>query len=265
LCRRPLIAPVAAFFNLIFSSFCKAGATSMFSMWVKAPITKEEIERSSEAYTWLECLAFARTDDVRIRLWTCSHSLRHQHIGKEGFPTRTYQVTVGYRGEIYACTDGSRGRDPDIKITEHDPFLYALFVTIRSILNLNGNQYKTKSGNEGTMKGVWILVDGGYPDWIILQYPTKNSRDPKHISWGKMLESLRKDVERVFGILKQRFVVLKKGLSFGKLKLVDDVFKTCCALHNYLLFKDEQNVDLKSTSSDNPGLVQRMYRVQKRC
>jgi hypothetical protein len=242
-----------------FKSFCEIGARDMFSMWVKPPTTKEEIKKASEAYTMAGMPgAFASTDGVRVRLWSCSHSLRNQHIGKEGHPVRTFQVTVGYNGEIYACTEGCKGRDPDIKITEHDPFL----CSVRDDPKYTQFKWKYKSstGEDCTMEGAWILVDGGYPDWIILQYPTKNSTRMEDIRWGKMLESLRKDVERVFGILKQRFVVLKKGLSFESLVLVDNVFHTCCALHNFLLLTDEQNVQLDIPLVANEGLVQRMYR-----
>lgn len=56
--------------------------------------------------------------------------------------------------------------------------------------------------------------------------------------YGERCESVRKDVERVFGILKQRFRVLRVPnmlQSDAKLSLV---FKCCCILHNMLLTHD---------------------------
>ena len=47
-----------------------------------------------------------------------------------------------------------------------------------------------------------------------------------------MVESLRKDIECLFVELKSEFAILKYGPRFGDLDLVDDVFQTCCAMHN---------------------------------
>ena len=47
-----------------------------------------------------------------------------------------------------------------------------------------------------------------------------------------MLESLRRDVECLFGELKQEFAVLKYGTRFNDLALMDNKFLTCCAIHN---------------------------------
>ena len=47
-----------------------------------------------------------------------------------------------------------------------------------------------------------------------------------------MLESLRRDVECLFGELKQEFAVLKYGTRFNDLALMDNIFLTCCAIHN---------------------------------
>jgi Plant transposon protein len=53
--------------------------------------------------------------------------------------------------------------------------------------------------------------------------------------WAK---SMRKDVECTFGILKGRFRILKTGIRLKSFQVVDDIWFTCCALHNYLLEAD---------------------------
>jgi hypothetical protein len=50
-----------------------------------------------------------------------------------------------------------------------------------------------------------------------------------------MLESVRKDIEGVFGILKQRFHFLKQFNRMHSQKDIDNSFVTCCILHNMLL------------------------------
>jgi hypothetical protein len=53
--------------------------------------------------------------------------------------------------------------------------------------------------------------------------------------WSKWAESMRKDVECCFGILKGRFRILKTGIKLKSFEAVDDIWFTCCALQNYLL------------------------------
>lgn len=42
-----------------------------------------------------------------------------------------------------------------------------------------------------------------------------------------------------FGIMKGRFRVLKTGISLHGIEATDKIWKTCCALHNFLLEEDE--------------------------
>ena len=46
---------------------------------------------------------------------------------------------------------------------------------------------------------------------------------------------MRKDVECTFGILKGRWRILKTGVRVYGVDRVDDIWLTCCALHNWLL------------------------------
>ena len=46
---------------------------------------------------------------------------------------------------------------------------------------------------------------------------------------------MRKDVECTFGILKGRWRILKSGVRVYGVDKVDEIWMTCCALHNQLL------------------------------
>ena len=58
------------------------------------------------------------------------------------------------------------------------------------------------------------------------------------MKWSGMIESIRKDIECVFGSLKNRFAYLKKFNKMRKQKDIDNAFTTCCMLHNILLEDD---------------------------
>jgi hypothetical protein len=55
------------------------------------------------------------------------------------------------------------------------------------------------------------------------------------MKFSKILESVRKDIEDVFGILKRRFKFLKAFNQLNKQSSIDDAFVTCCMIHNMLL------------------------------
>ena len=56
--------------------------------------------------------------------------------------------------------------------------------------------------------------------------------------WSKWLESMRKDVECTFGIMKGRFRILKAGIRMHGVNSTDKIWLTCCALQNLLIDVD---------------------------
>ena len=66
----------------------------------------------------------------------------------------------------------------------------------------------------------------------------KNTLYISETRWSEWMESMRKDVECTFGILKGRFRILKAGVRCHGIAVADDIWKTCCALHNMLLEVD---------------------------
>jgi Plant transposon protein len=92
-------------------------------------------------------------------------------------------------------------------------------------------------------RGAWLLVDNGYLDWSITIPPAKTPTSHSDKGFSDMAESLRKDVECCFGALKGRWRYLKTGIRLFSVKAIDDIWCTCCALHNMLLEIDGQNDD----------------------
>ena len=83
-------------------------------------------------------------------------------------------------------------------------------------------------------EGLYFICDGGYHKWRCLQCPMKHKSDLASAHFSTCLESVRKDVECVFGILKKRFRILKNAVKLHNQKKIDNVFFTCCILHNIL-------------------------------
>ena len=82
--------------------------------------------------------------------------------------------------------------------------------------------------------------------------PFKVTIDIAEIRWSKWVESMRKDVECTFGILKGCWRILKTGIRVEDIEAVDKIWLTCCALHNWLLdidVLDEEWTDGVPTST----------------
>lgn len=79
--------------------------------------------------------------------------------------------------------------------------------------------------------GVYIICDNGYLDWSCTVLPFMITREQDKIRWSKWLESMRRDIECTFDILKVRLRILKAGVHVWGVLKADDVWLTCCALH----------------------------------
>jgi DDE superfamily endonuclease len=105
-----------------------------------------------------------------------------------------------------------------------------------------------------TYNGCYVIVDNGYLSWSTTVPPTKSPLTQKELRWSEWLESLRKDVECTFGILKGRWRILKTGIRLHGVNAPDKVWLTCCALHNWLLEIDGLDVRWEAgVSSDWEG------------
>jgi hypothetical protein len=172
--------------------------------------------------------------DVTHVAWhRCPVEEKHLNTGKEGFPTRAFEVVVDHTRRILYCSVGYRGAMNDKSIVKYNDFVCAL---------RDNNIYQDKTfrlnAGDGVFKeytGAWVLVDGGYNRWACTQCPANKktcSTVPDVFSWSKHVESVRKDVECTFGILKRRFAALKHGFNCTTSWQITLMFRAACILHN---------------------------------
>ncbi len=69
---------------------------------------------------------------------------------------------------------------------------------------LIAHQATDSDGNITLIKetGVFVIVDGGYHRWKATMSASKLVSDPNFLAWRERMESVRKDIECVFGVLK---------------------------------------------------------------
>jgi hypothetical protein len=221
-----------------FHDFILVGSTVMFKKWVRQPVSPDEVrdckaEFEEAGYPG----AFYSTDATHIICEKISARLKINHSGgKAAQTTRVFNISVNHRRRILATSDGCPGRWNDKSVLRFDRFL----CDIRSG-KLYSNEVFSLYDAEGVLheyRGGWGLSDNGYLKWSSLMPPLKESSNYADIRWSKWLESMRKDVECTFGIMKGRWRILKTGIRIQGLDNIDHIWKTCCALHNWLLEVD---------------------------
>ena len=82
------------------------------------------------------------------------------------------------------------------------------------------------------------MVDNGYLSWSYTSPPDNKWNTYEVIQFYEWSESMRKDVECLFGIMKVRFTLLQYGFRFHSIENYDKMWLTCFALHNLLLNVD---------------------------
>jgi hypothetical protein len=212
------------------------GSTVLFSKYVITPSTAEE------ARTHMHEMALAgfpgcpcSTDATHISMDRCSNSLQNLHkIPKLHLPARTYNLSSNHRRFILYTTSGhpSKWNDKTLQIFDgfmksiHDGSLMGDVIFELDDKDKEGNDIKVK------YKGAWQIVDNGYMPWSTCVPPLKHNYYSADQRWSWWVESMQKDVECTFGILKG---ILKSPIQVHGVEKVDMIWKTCCGLHNLLL------------------------------
>lgn len=212
-----------------FNKFMEWYSTTVFPLVVKMP-TVEELHNNGAEYRaagFPGCVC--SVDCVHVRVWGVSANLKQVSTGKEKYPSRVFEAAVNHRGIIVSATKGFYGSVSDKSIVKFDG---AMMQMKNGIYDANTYNLYDAEGKVITVGGAYNLCDNGYHKWSTMMEPSKHATSDEERDWTKMVESLRKDVECLFGELKQEFAILKYGSRFNSLTLMDNIFLTCCAIHN---------------------------------
>jgi hypothetical protein len=155
--------------------------------------------------------------------------------------TFNFNLTCNHRHHIlHSTTNGGPGRWNDQSMVRLDTFVSG----IRDGSVLEDCDFELLArGKDGKVKslcflGAYLIIDNGYLNWSCTVPPFGVTNDVNEIRLSKWLESMRKDVECTFGLLKGSWRILKSGVRIYGVDLVDHIWFTCCALHNWLLEVD---------------------------
>jgi hypothetical protein len=246
--------------------FCRKVALHLKHLYIKFPSSVEEIRACVATYAEENlpgCMG--SIDCVHVPWPKALASQRSWFVGKEGVPTVAFQVIVNHKRKILSVSRPHPGAHNDKTIASMDPALHSIR-TLQRFISFAW-QSCTAVGS-ATLYGVYLICDGGYHFWRVLQRCNAVVSDPKQLFLMNRIASARKDVECTFGIIKSRFRILKTPMLDAELSNVDDVFTACAIFHNMLLdhdsadFEDDGILDSVaaarsgvSTTTDHSGVA----------
>jgi hypothetical protein len=262
--------------RVFFGQFIEYGSTVLYDRYVVNAASDADVETFQRIFALAGFDgAIGSTDATQVGMLQCPSWAGINHKGfKLAIPSRNYNATVSHSRQILGTTCGHPGTWNDKTLVLFDDLIRG--VNDRKHYRNNEFQLLEEDDNgnivEVTYQGVWFIVDNGYLDWSCTVPPMKHPTSYEEIRFSEWLESMRKDVECTFGILKGRFLLLKYGIRSGNIAHCDKVWLTCCALHNKLLFIDglhknwesgaKSYYEDKRTESSVPFAIDRLNRIQ---
>ena len=163
--------------------------------------------------------------------------LRQTHIGfKMSHTAQTYNITVDHRRQILATKSGHPARWKYKTLTLFDNFMtnlkdgiimqdmhFDLYKSTAAAADESGGTIPNIVKTQQRHQGAWLLVDNGYLAWPTTVPPIKTKSSRTEIRFSSWLESMRKDVECTFGILKGRWRILKTGIRLNGVECADKI------------------------------------------
>jgi hypothetical protein len=125
------------------------------------------------------------------------------------------------------------GSNNDLNVVDRSPLVGELLKgeASKTSFVVNGKKYD----------GSYLLCDGIYPSWPIFIKTISLPQGEKHKHFAKMQESVRKDVERCFGVLQARFAILANPCRLWSQEMMYTVWNACIILHN-MIIEDERDM-----------------------
>ena len=172
-------------------------------------------------------------DVVHVKWSKCPAGDDNRAKGKDSYPTLAFECISDFDRRIMGVSHAQFGTRNDKHIVKID---HNVAKIRRGWYKDVKWQYYTADGTKKTDTGVYLICDNGYLRWPISMCPFKHAKvSTPEGYWSSNLESVQKDVECVFGILKKRWAILDRGIRFRNMLVGEKIFVSCCVLHNMML------------------------------
>jgi hypothetical protein len=162
----------------------------------------------------------------------CPKAWAGQYKGKEKTTTVVAEVVSTYDLWIWHLFFGMPGSNNDINILDRSPLfrnmLKGTSPAVRFVVN--DKEYDM----------CYYLCDGIYPNFATLMKAIVSPQGRKRSNYTKVHESIRKDVERAFGVLQARWQIIDKPCKLWGPECLTEIFTAAVIMHN-MIVEDERD------------------------
>lgn len=227
------ISTIQTFYHVFWKRF----VDELYDTVIVAATTLEVAEKAMATYASMGFPgAIGSVDCTHVSWAKCPAAHRSVYSGKEKHPTISFQVICDHERRIQHVHPGAPGSRNDKTIQKYDTFIQDLYTgTILSDLEFT---LLDMNGVPTVHRGGYLLSDNGYTRMRCIQCPIAGGCTRAENYWSCRLESIRKDVECLFGVLKGRYRILRSRMMFQSHEAINVCFKACCMLHNMNLDDD---------------------------
>ena len=189
--------------------------------------------------------------DCKHYLWkNCPKEVSGQHKGKEGSPTLVMEAICDAHLYIWYFNFGEPGSLNDINMLDRSSI-------VGSILTQNFNTKVNEYDINGTTRNyMYFLADGIYPAWSVFAKTISLPLTETENLYAKRHEHVRKDIERCFGVLVQKYGILQRPLRGWFIADIRTMINCCIILHNMTTEARRSNFsfkDLICNDEDEPS------------
>jgi hypothetical protein len=173
-------------------------------------------------------------DCLHVPWKNCPYQWQGSWKGKEKTPTIAIEAACDANPWFWHATLGHPGAMNDINIfdlsTISTKMIDGTLDDIDEPFEINGEQF--------TMN--YFLADGIYPPLARIVKTIPIATTPEEKNFQGWQESTRQDIERAFGVLIRRFMILDKSIELWEIEQIIKVMYVCILLHNMLVEEKER-------------------------
>ncbi|CAH9074501.1 unnamed protein product [Cuscuta epithymum] len=163
--------------------------------------------------------------------------------GFKRVPTLILEIVASKNLWIWHAFFGMAGTNNDVNVLDRSPLFDDLVNDRAPLCNYVVNDHHYNMG--------YYLSDGIYPEYATLIQTISNPSSLKEKLFARHQESVRKDVERAFGVLQSRWHIIKGPARMWNQKDLGKIMKTCIILHNMIIeSENSQGIDPQSWQSE---------------
>jgi hypothetical protein len=179
---------------------------------------------------------FASWDCKHFSWKNCPVALAGQHKGKGTDKSLVLEAIADPDLYIWYSFFGEAGSLNDINILNKSSIVASI---LDGSFNLQTTRPYTINGT--TRDWLYFLVDGIYPPYSIFINTFHHPQTEMEKYFARCQEACRKDIERAFGVLVQRFQILQRPIKNWYWHQIVDLMDVCIILHNMVVEARREN------------------------